>query len=374
MTQPVPLLDLQAHYNPIEDAVLGAIQELFKSKQFILGKPVEDLEKAICHYCDCTYSVGVSSGTDAILMALMALKINPGDEIITSPFTFFATAGCISRIGAKPVFVDIDPCTYTIDPLQIEAAITARTKAIMPVHLFGQMADMDPIMAIAKRHNLAVIEDASQAIGSTYTSREGKTYKAGTMGTAGCFSYFPSKNLGCCGDGGHIVCNDPALAEHLFLIRNHGAKERYFHDVVGGNFRLDAIQAAILLVKLPYLEQQHHLRQTNAAYYDQHLEKSIQKPIVKPYGRMIYNQYTLRVQNRASLQATLTEHHIGHAIYYPLPLHLQACFAYLGYREGDFPHTEKATQEVLSIPIYAELTVPQKESVVSVINQWHKNQ
>ena len=366
----VPLLDLSAHYENIQQDVLSAIEEVFRSKQFILGDKVEQLEKEINAYCNTAFSIGVSSGTDGLLMALMALDIHQGDEVITSPFTFFATAGCIARVGATPVFVDIDPDTYNIDPSKIEAVITPQTKAIMPVHLFGQMADMDVIRDIAKRHGLFVIEDAAQAIGSEYASKDGKTYRAGAMGDVGVFSYFPSKNLGCCGDGGHVVTQTQHLADKLKSIRNHGAKERYYHDFIGGNFRLDAIQAAILLVKLPYLEEQHRLRQKNAAFYNQALQGTVSVPITKPLTRMIYNQYTIRVPNRASLQTFLTNRHIGQAVYYPVPLHLQACFAYLGYKSGDFPHAEQAAKEVLSLPIYAELTDLQKQSVVQAIQDW----
>ncbi len=366
-TLSVPLLDLGAQYAPIEAQVLDVIGEVFKQKQFILGPKVTELEKAICDYCQVPFSLGVSSGTDAIILALMALNIGQGDEVIIPPFTFFATAGCVSRVGATPVFVDVSPDTFNINPDLIEAAITPNTKAIMPVHLFGQMADMDAIMAIAKKHNLYVIEDASQAIGCNYQTKDGQTLWAGAVGDIGCFSFFPSKNLGCCGDGGMVTTKHADLAEKMFLLRNHGAKERYFHDEVGGNFRLDAIQAAVLLVKLPLLEDQHQRRQKNGAYYNQQLAGIVQTPTALPGYRMIYNQYTLRTEKRDALQAHLNAHNIGNAIYYPLPLHLQACFAHLGYKQGDFPESERAAKEVLSIPVYAELTDEQKQRVVDVI-------
>lgn len=366
----VPLLDLNAQYDPIQNDILAVMKEVFESKAFILGPKVEQFEKEIAAYCRAPYAIGVSSGTDAILMALMAMGIGAGDEVITAPFTFFATAGCISRVGATPVFVDIDPKTFNINPDLIEKAITSKTKAIMPVHLFGHMADMEPIMALAKAYNLKVIEDASQAIG-TYYEVNGVRKWVGTVGDVGCFSFFPSKNLGCCGDGGLITAQDPELADTLTKLRNHGAQERYYHEMVGGNFRLDAIQAAILSVKLPYLEEQHQLRQENGRFYDTHLKGLVQTPFVQDGFRMIYNQYTLRTSKRDALHLYLNEQKIGNAIYYPLPLHLQKCFAHLGYKAGDFPESEKAAKEVLSIPIYSELTLEQKTRVAEAIQAFY---
>jgi dTDP-4-amino-4,6-dideoxygalactose transaminase len=368
----VPLLDLNAQYAPIEDQILATITDVFKSKQFILGSKVSELESSISDYCKVPHSIGVSSGTDGLILALMALHIGHGDEVIIPPFTFFATAGCVSRVGATPVFVDICPDTFNIDPAKIEAAITPKTKAIMPVHLFGQMADMDPILEIAKKHKLYVIEDASQAIGCHYQSKSSPNpVWAGAAGDIGCFSFFPSKNLGCMGDGGMVTTTHADLAEKMILLRNHGAKERYFHDEVGGNFRLDALQAAVLSVKLPYLEDQHLKRQENGAYYSQHLLASkFGLPKTQPGFRMIFNQYTIRSDKRDALQAHLNAHNIGNAVYYPLPLHLQTCFAHLGYKVGDFPESEKAAKEVLSIPIYAELTQEQKAKVVEVMNRF----
>ncbi len=367
--QKISLLDLNAQYEGIEDAVFSAFKEVFDSKQFIMGPKVLELEKQIADYCQTKHAIGVSSGTDALVLSLMALGISQGDEVITTPFTFFATGGSIARLGATPVFVDIDPITFNINIDLIESAITERTKAIMPVHLFGQMADMDPLMAIAKKYNLAVIEDGAQAIGAEYKGK-----RAGSVGDLGCFSFFPSKNLGACGDGGIITTNDDDLAEKCRVMRVHGSKPKYYHRVVGGNFRLDPVQAAILLVKLPLLEKQHEGRQKNAKFYDQHLSDKFIKPVIGSalgsQSRMIYNQYTLRVQDRDKLQHHLNEFTIGNMIYYPVPLHLQECFKDLGYQEGDCPESEKAANEVLSIPIYPELTESQLSYVVDVLNQF----
>ena len=367
--QKISLLDLNAQYEGIEDDVFSAFKEVFDSKQFIMGPKVLELEKQIADYCQTKHAIGVSSGTDALVLSLMALGISQGDEVITTPFTFFATGGSVARLGATPVFVDIDPITFNINVDLIESAITERTKAIMPVHLFGQMADMDPLMAIAKKYNLAVIEDGAQAIGAEYKGK-----RAGSVGDLGCFSFFPSKNLGACGDGGIITTNDDDLAEKCRVMRVHGSKPKYYHHVVGGNFRLDPIQAAILLVKLPLLEKQHEGRQKNAKFYDQHLSDKFIKPVIGAalgsQSRMIYNQYTVRVQDRDKLQDHLNEFTIGNMIYYPVPLHLQACFKNLGYQEGDCPESEKAANEVLSIPIYPELTQSQLSYVVDVLNQF----
>lgn len=358
----VPLLDLQAQYEPIKKDVLRAIEEVFDSKQFILGPKVEELEVEVAKYCQAKHAIGVSSGTDALIIALMALDIKEGDEVITTPFTFFATAGSIHRVGATPVFVDIDPKTFNIDPSKIEEKITSKTKAIMPVHLFGQMADMDAIMAIAKKHNLRVIEDSAQAIGSEHRGR-----RAGSIGDIGCFSFFPSKNLGCCGDGGIVTTNDDQLAERLKIMRVHGSKPKYYHHVVGGNFRLDPIQAAVLLVKLPLLESQHEGRTKNAEFYNKNL-KNFTPPYVDPNCRMIYNQYTLRTEKRDEVESKLNEKKVGNAIYYPVPLHLQDCFKDLGHKVGDFPESEKAAKEVISIPIYTELNQDQLTYVVDALN------
>ena len=367
--QKIPLLDLNAQYEGIEDDIFAAFKDVFKSKQFIMGPKVVELEEKIAAYCQSKYAIGVSSGTDALVLALMALGIKQGDEVITTPFTFFSTAGSISRLGAKPVFVDIDPVTFNIDTSLIEAKITDNTKAIIPVHLFGQMADMDPIMAIAKKYNLAVVEDGAQAIGSEYKGK-----RAGSVGDLGCFSFFPSKNLGACGDGGIVTTNDEELAEKCRVMRVHGSKPKYHHHVVGGNFRLDPLQAAILLVKLPYLEGQHEGRIKNAQFYNEQLNSNFITPVIGDdlgnNSRMIYNQYTFRVQNRTELQTYLKDFTIGNMVYYPVPLHLQKCFEDLGYKDGDCPESEKAAKEVLSIPIYPELTNEQLHYVVDVLNSF----
>jgi len=362
----VPGLDLKAQYAPLKDEILTAISEVLDSQACIGGPKVAELEEKVAALSDCRYAVAVSSGTDAILNSLMSLDIGPGDEVITTPFTFFATAGCIARTGAKPVFVDIDPKTYNINPELIESAVTAKTKAIMPVHLYGQMADMDPIMSIAEKRKLAVIEDAAQAIGSTY-----KNKKAGSIGTTGCLSFYPTKNLGAAGDGGMIVTNDEDLYNRMMIMRDHGQKPRYYYRYIGGNFRLDAIKAAVLLIKLEHLEQWSQKRRENAAYYDQKFADSdVITPFVSPDCISIYHQYCVRIPNRDKAAAFLREKGIGCAIYYPVPLHLQECFAYLGYKKGDFPEAEKAAREILALPIYPELTNQMKEYVVQTVLQF----
>jgi dTDP-4-amino-4,6-dideoxygalactose transaminase len=359
----VSLLDLQAQYASIKTDVLAAVEEVLDSQVCIGGPKVSDLERAVAKVSDCEHAVGVSSGTDALLASLMALNIGPGDEVITTPFTFFATAGSIVRVGATPVFVDIDPCTYNLDPALIRQAVTPHTKAIMPVHLFGQMAEMDRIMAVAREHGLAVIEDAAQSITSTYRGK-----KAGSVGTTGCFSFFPSKNLGGAGDGGMVVTNDSALHERLMLMRNHGAKPKYFHKMIGGNFRLDPIQAAILLVKLRHLDAWSEARRQNALWYDRAFRgTSVQTPSIRPYCVSIFNQYVIRVQRRAELMDHLKERGVGCEIYYPMPMHLQQCFENLGYREGDCPEAERAAGEVLAIPVYPELPPEQRQYVVESV-------
>ena len=355
----IPLLDLKAQYATIKDEILAAVSEVLESQRCIGGPKVAELEEKVTAISDCKFAVGVSSGTDAILNSLMSLDIGTGDEVITTPFTFFATVGCIARAGAKPVFVDIDPKTFNISPQLIEPVITDKTKAIMPVHLFGQMADMDPIMEIANKHNLAVIEDAAQSITSTYKGR-----KAGSIGTVGCFSFFPSKNLGGIGDGGMIVTNDEQLYDRLFIMRNHGGKPKYYHSYVGGNFRLDPIQAAALLVKLPYLNEWSEARRRNAAYYNEKFAGTVvQIPYINADCVTIYNQYCIRVPRRDEVVAHLREKNIGCEIYYPVPAHLQECFSYLGCKEGDFPESEKAAKEVLALPIYPELSDEMKDCV-----------
>ena len=348
----IPLLDLKAQYSSLRTDILSAVSEVLESQVCILGPKVAELEQKIAALCGCHFAVGVSSGTDALLAVLMSLGIGEGDEVITTPFTFFATAGSIARQGARPVFVDIDPRTFNLDPASLEAAITPRTKAVMPVHLYGQMADMDPIMSIAAEHNLAVIEDAAQAITATYKGRN-----AGTIGVAGCFSFFPSKNLGAAGDAGMVVTNDEELYNMLQMIRTHGAKPKYFHKYVGGNFRLDPLQAAVVLVKLPHLGEWTAARQRNAAYYDARFkDTAIVTPWIDRNCGTIYNQYVMRVPGRDKVAEHLKKLGIGTEVYYPLPMHLQECFQYLGYRKDDFPESEKAAQEVLAIPCYPEMT------------------
>jgi dTDP-4-amino-4,6-dideoxygalactose transaminase len=362
----VPLLDLKAQYVGIKDEVLAAVSEVFDSQVCILGPKVAELERQVATLSDCKFGVGVSSGTDALLAVLMALGLGAGDEVITTSFTFFATAGCVSRTGATPVFVDIDPRTYNVDPQLIELAITSRTKAIIPVHLFGQMCDMDPIMEIARRHNLYVIEDSAQAISSTYKGR-----KAGSIGHAGCFSFFPSKNLGGAGDGGMIVTNDADLHDRMLVMRSHGSKPKYYHKVVGGNFRLDPLQAAILLVKLPHLDAWSDARRRNAAIYDhEFVGSAIGIPWINPDATSIYNQYIIRVANRDQLIAHLHAEQIGTEIYYPVPMHLQECFKGLGYNEGDLPNSESAAREVLALPVYPELSGEQIQFVSRTILDW----
>ena len=369
----VPLLDLKAQYGPLREQIRAAMDEVIEAQYFILGPQVEALEKEIAAYSQCAYGIGVSSGTDAILAAFMALNLGLGDEVITTPYTFFATAGCVARLGAKTVFVDIEPDTFNLDPAQIEAKITPRTKAIMPVHLFGQMADMDAIMDIAARHKLYVIEDAAQAIGA-----EDKGRRAGSIGHLGCFSFFPSKNLGCFGDGGMVTGNDPELSDRVKLMRGHGARPKYYHKEVGGNFRLDALQAAILRVKLKYLDDWSAGRQSNAAEYHKLFTESglvasgkIGLPTEAPKARHIYNQFVLRCERRDDLLKYMKGNNIGTEVYYPVPLHRQDCFTDLGYQQGDFPHSERAALETLAIPIYPELTAAQRESVVGVISDFY---
>ena len=373
MTQ-VPMLDLKAQHAQLRDEIRVAVDRVFESQHFILGPEVQALESELAHYLEVRHAVGVSSGTDALLVALMALGVGPGDEVVTTPFSFFATAGCVVRVGARPVFVDIDPESFNLDPSRLEAAITPRTKAILPVHLYGRSADMDPILEIADRRGISVIEDAAQAIGSEYGGR-----RVGGLGAIGCFSFFPSKNLGGAGDGGLVTTNDDALAESLRVLRVHGGKPKYFHGVVGGNFRLDAIQGAVLRVKLRQLESWHAARIANAARYDALLADA---PLGLPASpgataggpnRMIWNQYTVRVQAgreaRDGLRAGLAARGVDSAIYYPVPLHLQDCFADLGHREGDFPHSERASAEALSLPVHPDLSEAQIDYAASAVRE-----
>jgi dTDP-4-amino-4,6-dideoxygalactose transaminase len=367
MATRVPLLDLTAQYAPIRDDVLAAIARVCDSQRFIMGPEVEGLERELAAMLEVKEAIGVSSGTDALLVAMMALGIGPGDEVIVPTYSFFATAGCVTRLGATPVFVDIDPVTYNADPRAIAAAIGPRTKAVIPVHLYGQSADMDPILAAAAKAGVAVIEDAAQAIGSRYKGRA-----AGGLGTLGCFSFFPSKNLGAFGDGGLVTTNDPALAREVRLLRNHGAEPKYFHKVVGGNFRLDALQAAVLRVKAPRLAAWTEARRRNARRYRELFGElvppgSVILPAEAPGCYHIYNQFVIRLAERDALRAHLDAVGVGTEIYYPVPFHVQECFAPLGYRPGAFPHAERAAAETLALPIYGELTGDQQQHVVASI-------
>ena len=362
----VPLLDLKAQYATLKGEMMPAIEAVMESQYFINGPAVKELEAAVAAYSGCKAAVGVSSGTDALLASLMTLGIGPGDEVITTPYTFFATTGSVWRTGARPVFVDIQADTFNIDPTKIEPAVNEKTRAIMPVHLFGQMADMDPILAVAAKHDLCVIEDAAQAIGATYKGR-----KAGSFGTTGCFSFFPSKNLGGLGDGGMITTQDAALAERLAQCRNHGSQPKYYHKWVGANFRLDTIQAAGLLVKLKYLDGWSAKRRANAARYDELLADcpDVVTPTVRPENVSIFNQYILRVPRRDEVLAYLRAQKIGCEIYYPLSLHQQECFAPLGYKAGDFPESEQAAAESLALPIFPELTDEQIVYVAAKVKE-----
>lgn len=380
----VPLLDLKPQYQPLAAEIQAVIAKVCASQGFILGPAVKELEASIAAYSQCLYGVGVSSGTDALLLALMSLEIGPGDEVITSPFTFFATAGTIARAGARPIFCDIDPVSFNLDPKSVAVLVAkhcerrgghltnkstgGRVKALMPVHLYGQIAEMGPLMDLAREHGLRVIEDAAQAIGATDANQK----KACSFGDVGCLSFFPTKNLGAFGDAGMCVTNDAALAERMDILRVHGGKPKYYHSFIGGNFRIDEIQAAILNVKLPHLDTWTAARQRNAAFYDSafaaaKLGDAIQTPKAVPGVRHIYNQYVIRVRERDRLRAYLAGAGVGSEIYYPIPLHLQRCFEYLGHKKGDFPHSERAAEETLALPIFPELTEMQLQYVVDTI-------
>ncbi len=364
----VPLLDLKGQFAALKGEIMPALEQVLDSQYMINGPAVKQFEQEVAAYCDCRDAVGVSSGSDALLASLMALCVGPGDEVITTPYTFFATAGAIWRVGAKPVFVDIEPDTFNIDASQLEQAVTDKTRAILPVHLFGQMADMDAIMAVAAKHELAVVEDAAQSIGSTYKGR-----KAGSLGTVGCFSFFPSKNLGGAGDGGMITTQDEELAEKLRVFRNHGSKPKYYHKFVGGNFRLDTLQAAYLSVKLKHLDDWSAGRRRNAALYDQLFAdcEQVVTPTIREHNETIYNQYVIRVPKRDELREHLKAANIGCEVYYPLSLHEQECFAYLGHKRGDFPESEKAADESLALPVYPELTEAQVRYVVGEVKAFY---
>lgn len=388
----VPLLDLKPQYKFLKKEIDETLIRIAESQYFILGPEVDKMERKFNEYLVCKHSLGVSSGTDALLIALMAIDIKPGDEVIVPTFSFFATAGVVSRLNAIPVLVDSDPVTFNIDPAEVEKKITNKTKAIIPVHLFGQSCEMDEIMKIAKKNNIKVIEDAAQAIGVQY--KDGRC--VGTIGDIGCFSFFPSKNLGCFGDGGLVTTNDSNLAEKLRILRVHGGDPKYYHKVIGGNFRLDALQAAIISVKLPHLNSWSEKRRMNAETYT---NLFLKHDLAEEEGRIIfdnknkvllpkavymekakevknyhiYNQYIIRVEKRDELRKYLTEHEIGTEIYYPIPFHLQECFSYLDYKRGDFPIAEQAADASIALPIYPELTDEQLSYVVDTIYEFMKN-
>lgn len=369
----VPLLDLKVQNDSLRPEIDEAIKKVLDSNGFILGAEVQALENELKDYCQTEFAVGCASGTDALLLALMAFDIGAGDEVITTPYSFFATASSITRLGAKPVFVDIDPNTYNLDVSQIEAKITEKTRAIQPVHLYGQCADMKPLLAISEKYNIPLVEDAAQAIGAEEDGR-----RAGDFGAIGCFSFYPSKNLGAMGDAGFMTTNDEELARKLFALRVHGSFERYYHKWVGLNSRLDAMQAAILRVKLPHLDAWTEARQKNAETYrklftDAGLTEQIVLPFERENVRHIYNQFVIRVPNRRDeLRQFLTENEIGTDIYYPVSLHLQECFKYLDYKEADFPESERASRETLAIPIYPELKSEQQKFVVEKIARFFR--
>jgi dTDP-4-amino-4,6-dideoxygalactose transaminase len=367
MAAKIPLLDLHAQNGPLRDEILAAIARVCDSQRFIMGPEIEGLESELSRLLGVQHAIAVSSGTDAVLLALMTLGVGAGDEVITPTYSFFATTGAVVRVGARPVLVDIDPATFNVDPAQIAAAITPRTKAIMPVHLFGLSADMDPILDEASRSGVPVIEDAAQAIGATYRSRP-----VGSLGALGCFSFYPSKNLGAFGDAGLLTTNDAGLARRARLLRTHGMHPAYYHHLVGGNFRMDALQAAVLRVKAPHLAAWTEARRVNASRYHRlFAEAGLTGRLTLPHEpagrRHIFNQFVISTPERDQLKAHLDARGIGNEIYYPVPFHLQPCFANLGYREGAFPHAEKAARESLAIPIYGELTEAQQQTVVEAV-------
>ena len=367
----VPLLDLQAQYVSLRDGVLEAVQRVLDSQRFVLGDEARLLETSIAAYCETKHAIGCASGSDALLLALMALDVKAGDEVITTPFSFFATAAAITRVGARPVFVDIDPQTYNLDVSRVADAVTSRTKVIMPVHIYGQCAEMDPLLELGERHGIAVIEDAAQAIGATDRGR-----RAGSMGLIGCFSFYPTKNLGGAGDGGILTTNDDQLAQRLRRLRTHGGANEYEHAEVGINSRLDELQAAVLRVKFPSLDRWSEERARKAGAYSQMFESaglrfSLITPRVRSEARHIFHQYVVRVpQHRDALMEHLKTRGVGTKVYYPIPLHRQECFAYLGYKEGDFPESESAARETFALPAYPELTEAQQAYVVESVKSF----
>jgi dTDP-4-amino-4,6-dideoxygalactose transaminase len=364
----VPLIDLAGQHQSLRPNLLDAIARVIDSQQFVLGSEVASFEEEIAKYSTTNFAVGCASGSDALLLALMALDIEAGDEVITTPFSFFATGSAIARLGAKPQFVDIDPQTYNLNPALVEAAITERTRAIMPVHMYGQCAEMEALLEIARRHDLPVIEDAAQAIGASDRGR-----RAGSMGQLGCFSFYPTKNLGGAGDGGMVVTNDESLAARVRKLRVHGGVTEYLHDEIGINSRLDAMQAAILRVKLKHLDEWSDARRGKAAIYDEllkdaELDGRLTRPFVRPEARHIFHQYVIRVPGyRDELIKHLSQHGVGNKVYYPVPLHLQQCFAYLGHKPGEFPEAEGASLETVALPCFPELTEQQQNYVAAVL-------
>lgn len=364
----VPLLDLQSQYASLRDQLRQAVERVMDSQRFVLGDEVRKLEAAIAEYSHAKHAIGCASGSDALLLALMALDVGAGDEVITTPFTFFATAAAVTRLGARPVFIDIDPATYNLDAAQVANVITPRTKALLPVHLYGQCAEMEPLLALGDRHGVPIIEDAAQAIGATDRGRQ-----AGSLGAIGCFSFYPTKNLGGAGDGGMLTTNDDSLAQRLRRLRTHGGANEYEHSEVGVNSRLDELQAAVLNVKMPHLDQWSDERARKAAVYTELLNNArpgfdVVPPSVRNDARHIFHQYVIRVpQHRDALMEHLKTHGVGTKVYYPIPLHRQDCFAYLGYKEGEFPESERAARETLALPVYPELTEAQQAYVVETI-------
>jgi dTDP-4-amino-4,6-dideoxygalactose transaminase len=371
----IPLHDLAAQYQPIRDEVRAAVGRIFESQQFVLGPEVQALEEEIARYSQTKFAIGCASGSDALLLALMSCGIGPDDEVITTPFSFFATGSAIARLGARPVFADIDERTFNLNPSLVAKAVTERTKAIVPVHLYGLCTEMDPLIELVRAHNIPIIDDAAQAIGA-----EDRGRRAGSMGTMGCFSFYPSKNLGGAGDGGMVVTNDLEHARRLRTLRVHGEEQKYHHQVLGINSRLDSIQAAVLRVKLRHLDAWAAARQRNAQQYEMMfgeagLTEKIKAPFVAKGMRHVFHQFVIRVRDgqRDALHAHLLESGVGTGVYYPMPLHLQECFAYLGYKEGDFPLAERAAKETLALPIYPELTDEQQDYVVSAIAKFFRN-
>jgi len=362
----VPLLDLKRQYHDIKEEINSAIQDVLESQAFILGPQVKEFEGLFASYCNTNHAIGVSSGTDALLLALKSLGIGNGDEVVTTPFTFFATVEAICNVGAKPVFADIDPETYNIRPDSIEENISKRTKAIIPVHLYGQCADMDPILEIAKKHDLRIIEDSAQSVGAEYKDR-----KSGSLGDLGCFSFFPSKNLGGMGDGGMVTCNSKELEELIHMLRIHGGRPKNYHAALGINGRLDTIQASILIKKLEHLDDWCNKRRQKASYYTEKMRGfDLVTPKIMSFNKHVFHQYVIRVKERDGLMEHLQANNIGCAVYYPVPQHLQECMAYLGYKEGDMPETEMAAKETLALPIFPEITEEEQDYVIGSVNDF----